>query len=69
MEEAKKVLMTERLFIVMEEGTRDNLSALAAANTGENKSYLIRMLIDAAHNSPEKFGLRPPIKMQRIVPV
>lgn len=54
------VLKEERFQIVLTEEDKVRLKELAEANTGENKSMLIRKLIAQAWTQPKKFGLYPP---------
>lgn len=54
--------MDERFQIAMTPEEKEKLEELAAANTGYNKSLLLRKLIELAWESPKKFDLHPPKK-------
>lgn len=51
---------SERLQFSMTITDRERLEALAKANTGENLSYMIRVLISKAWGNPQLFGLIQP---------
>lgn len=59
MTEGKKTI---RFQASMPEAALQKLDALAAVNTGANRSFLIREFIRMAWEDPEKFGLRQPKK-------
>jgi len=52
--------MTERVQAVMSAEDLEKLALLTKANTGNNKSLLIRQLIRQAYQQPKRFGLHPP---------
>lgn len=50
----------KRLQVALTEEDLSRLQELANENTAENKSYLIRQLIEMAWENPKRFGLRLP---------
>ena len=59
-EEENEGQMTERIQAVMSAEDAEKLVLLTSANTGNNKSLLIRRLIRMAYQQPKRFGLHPP---------
>ncbi len=59
-------LKTERLNLILTPEEMNRLQELASKNTGNNKSFMIRLLIDKAWEQPRKFGLHDP-KVQALV--
>lgn len=53
-------LKTERLNLILRPDEMNKLQELADENSGTNKSFLIRLLIQRAWQEPEKFGLHDP---------
>ena len=55
-------LKDQRLQIILTNEEVEKIVALAETNTGENKSLLIRRLINMAFAKPQAFELHPPKK-------
>lgn len=55
-------LKDQRLQIILTREEMEKTLALAETNAGDNKSLLIRKLINAAFDNPQLFGLYPPKK-------
>lgn len=53
-------LKTERMNLVLTPEEMDKLQELADANTGKNKSMLVRVLIELAWENPSRFELHLP---------
>lgn len=58
--------MQERVQAVMSAEDFEKLNRLTKANTGNNKSLLIRQLIRLAYQQPKRFGLHPPRQQKSI---
>lgn len=54
----------ERLQVVLSADDLQKLEQLAEANTGENKSMMVRRLITLAWRKPQTLGLHPPLANQ-----
>lgn len=63
----EEVRYEERLQVVMSTDDLQKLAELAEANTGENKSMMIRRLIALAWDKHRALGLHPP-KVWPLVP-
>mgnify|MGYP006921357032 CR=1 FL=1 len=57
MTEEKK---SERLNLILTPEEMTKLQDLADENTGKNKSFMIRLLIERAWEQPRKFGFHDP---------
>ena len=53
-------LKTERLNLILTPDEMNKLQELADENTGKNKSFMIRLLIERAWEQPKKLGFRVP---------
>jgi len=53
-------LKTQRLNLILSPAEMQRLGELADANTGKNKSMLVRQLLELAWERPEKFQLHVP---------